>query len=121
MERGHEEAKAQESSRRGSWKTGRPGAQRGQAGGQPKEWSQGWAGQKPQEENRSPAQRPASSARSPEEIIETVITSIRARFGYGAIGLGDRGIRFCRRPIVRSAKNKSLIVGGDGDAYAGPS
>src|SRR5271156_698836 len=93
MEQGHEEAKAQESSRRGSWETRWPGAQRGQAGGQPQEWSQGRAGQKPQEENRSPTQRPASSARSPEEIVETVIASIRARFGYGAIGLGDRGIR----------------------------
>src|SRR5271156_2928796 len=93
MEQGHEEAKAQESSRRGSWETRWPGAQRGQAGGQPQEWSQGRAGQKPQEENRSPAQRTPSSARSPEEIIQTVIASIRARFGDGAIGLGDHGIR----------------------------
>ncbi len=93
MERNYEETKTQESSRRGSWQTGWAGAQRGQAGGQPKKWSQGRAGQKSQEENRSPAQRPASSARSPEEIIETIIASIRARFGYGAIGLGDRWIR----------------------------
>jgi hypothetical protein len=94
MERSHEETKTQKSSRRGSWQVRWTGAQRGQACGQPQKWSQGWAGQKPQEENRSPAQRPASSARSPEEIIEIVIASIRARFGYGAIGLGDHGIRF---------------------------
>ena len=31
---------------------------------------------------------------SPQELIETVIASIRARFGDCAIGLGDRGIRF---------------------------
>ncbi len=93
MERSHEETKTQESSRRGSWQVRWAGAQRGQAGGQPQEWSQGRAGQKPQEENRSPAQRSASATRSPEEIIETIIASIRARFGYGAIGLGDRGIR----------------------------
>ena len=93
MEQGHEEAKAQESSRRGSWETRWPGAQRGQAGGQPQKWSQGRAGQKPQEESCSAAQRPASPTRSPEELIETVIASIRARFGDWAIGLGDHGIR----------------------------
>jgi len=36
----------------------------------------------------------AAAARSPEELIETIIASIRARFGDFAIGLGDRGIRF---------------------------
>ena len=94
MERGHEETKAQESSRSSSWQVGWVGTQRGQTAGQSRKWTQGRLGQKPQEENRSPAQRQASSARSPEEIIETVIASIRARFGYGAIGLGDHGIRF---------------------------
>ena len=94
MERGHEETKTQESSRSGAWQVGWIGTQRGQAAGESRKWAQGRAGQKPQEENRSPAQRPASSARSPEEIIETIIASIGARLGYGAIGLGDRGIRF---------------------------
>ncbi len=94
MERNHEKTKTQKSSRRGSWQVGWFGPQRGQAGGQPQEWSQGWAGQKPQEENRGPAQRAATSAGSPEEIIKTIIASIRARFGYGAFGLGDHGIRF---------------------------
>ena len=54
----------------------------------------GGLGQKPQEETRGPAQRAATAARSPEELIETVIASIRARFGDCAIGLGDRGIRY---------------------------
>ena len=94
MERSHEETETQESSRRGSWQVGWAGAQRGQAAGQPRKWPQGRSGQKPQEENRGPAQRAASSARSPQEIIETVIASIRARFGDCAIGLGDHGIRF---------------------------
>ena len=94
MERGHEETQAQESSRRGSWQVGWAGAQRGQAEGQSRKWPQGRPGQKPQEENRGPAQRAASSTRPPEELIETVITSIRARFGDLAIGLGDHGIRF---------------------------
>ena len=93
MERGHEETKTQESSRSGAWQVGWIGTQRGQAAGQSRKWAQGRLGQKPQEESRSAAQRPAASARSSEEIIETVIASIRARFGDGAIGLGDHGIR----------------------------
>jgi hypothetical protein len=94
MERSHEETKTQESSRRGSWQVGRAGAQRGQAEGQSRKWPQGRPGQKPQEENRGPAQRAASSPRSAQEVIETVIASVRARFGDCAIGLGDHGIRF---------------------------
>jgi hypothetical protein len=94
MGRGHEETETQESSRRGSWQAGWASAQRGQAAGQPRKWPQGRPGQKPQEENRGPAQRAASSPRSPQQLIETVIVSIRARFGDCAIGLGDRGIRF---------------------------
>ena len=88
-----DEGATQESSRGGSWQVGRAGAQRGQAGCQPRKRPQGRRGQKPQEDNRSSAQRAASSARSPEEIIETVIAAIRARFGDWAIGLGDHGIR----------------------------
>jgi hypothetical protein len=94
MERSHEETKTQESSRSGSWQAGWAGPQRGQAAGQPQKWSQGRPGQKPQEENRGPAQRTAPSTRSSQELIETVIVSVRARFGDYAIGLGDHGIRF---------------------------
>ncbi len=93
MERNHEETNTQESSRRGSWQVGRAGAQRGQAEGQSRKWPQGRPGQKPQEENRGPVQRAASSTRPPEELIEIVIASIRARFGDWTIGLGDHGIR----------------------------
>jgi hypothetical protein len=94
MERRHEEAKTQESSRGGSWQVGWVGPQRGQAACQPRKWPQGRARQKPEEESRRAAQRAATAARSPEELIETVIASIRARFGDWAIGLGDHGIRF---------------------------
>ena len=94
MERSDEETETQESSRGGSGQAGWAGAQRGQAAGQPGKWPQGRFGQKPQEENRGPAQRAASTPRSPQELIETVIASIRARFGDCAIGLGDHGIRF---------------------------
>jgi len=94
MERNHEETETQESSRGGSWQVGWVGPQRGQTACQPRKWPQGRPGQKPQEESRSPAQRAATAARPPEELIETVIASIRARFGDWAIGLGDHGIRF---------------------------
>ena len=88
-----DEGATQESSRGGSWQVRWAGAERGQAGCQPRKRPQGRPGQKPQEDNRSAAQRAASAARSPEEIIETVIAAIRARFGDWAIGLGDHGIR----------------------------
>ena len=94
MERGHEEAKTEESSRPRSWQVGWAGAQRGQAARQPRKWPQGRPGQEPQEENRGAAQRAASAAWASEELIETVIASIRTRFGDCAIGLGERGIRF---------------------------
>jgi hypothetical protein len=93
MERGHEETKTQESSRSGPWQVGWVGTQRSQAAGKPGKWPQGRFGQKPREENGGPAQCPASAARSSKEIIKTVIGSIRARFGDGAIALGDHGIR----------------------------
>src|SRR5437899_2904584 len=93
MRRTYEKTTTQESSRRGAWQVGWAGTQRGQAAGQPRKWPQGRPGQEPQEENRGPAQRAASSIRSPQELIETVIASIRARFGDWAIGLGDHGIR----------------------------
>ena len=88
-----DEGATQESSRGSSWQIRWAGAERGQAGCQPRKRPQGRLGQKPQEDNRSAAQRAASAARSPEEIIETVIAAIRARFGDCAIGLGDHGIR----------------------------
>jgi hypothetical protein len=43
-----------------------------------------------------PAQR-TTSAPWPQDVVEIVIASIRARFGDGAIGLGDSGIRFAAR------------------------
>ena len=67
MERGDEDA-TQESSRSRPWQARRSGAQRGQAAGERRKW--------------------------PQEVIEIVIASVRARFGDAAIGLGDNGIRF---------------------------
>lgn len=94
MERSNEEKESQESSCRGFGQVRWTRAQRGQAAGQQREWSQGRFGQKPQEENRRPYQRAMSAPRSPEKLIEIVIASIRARFGDCAIGRGDCGIRF---------------------------
>ena len=92
MEWGDEEA-AQESTRRGPRQVGWCGPERGQRAGPSRKRAQGRPGQKPQEDNRSPAQRAASAPRSPEELIEAVIASIHSRFGDCAIGLGDHGIR----------------------------
>jgi len=92
MERGDEET-TQHFSRSCPRPARRIGARRGQAAGQPRKWPQGWPGQKPQEDCCRTAQC-AASAPWPQEAIEIVIASIRARFGDGAIGLGDNGIRF---------------------------
>jgi hypothetical protein len=108
MERGNEETK--ESSRGSSWKVGWIGTQRGQAGGQSRKWAQGRLGQKPQEESRGAAQRPAASTRSPEEIIETVITAIRARFGDWAIGLGDHGIGVAEDRYLENRAEPAQLV-----------
>ena len=94
MERMNEETERQESTCRSSGEVRRSRAQRGQAAGQPGKWPQGRFGQKPQEENRCPAQRATTAPRAPENLVETVIASICARFGDRAIGLGDCGIRF---------------------------
>ena len=56
-------------------------------------WPQGRPGQKPQEENCRPAQRSTSTTGEAPEGVSTAVASIRARFGYGAIGLGVGGIR----------------------------
>ena len=94
MERDHEEQEMQESSRRRAWQARWLGAQRGQTPRQPRKWKEGWPGQMPQKGNCRPPQCAASAPQSPQEAIEVVIASIRARFGDGAIGLGDHGIRF---------------------------
>ena len=95
MEQVDEEA-PQESSCGCPWQAGRLGAKRGQAAREPRKWPQGWHSQKPQEDYCGPAQR-TTSAPWPQEVIEIVIASIRARFGDGVIGLGDSGIRFAAR------------------------
>ena len=94
MERMDEETKSQESPRGGSGPVRWTRPQRGQAASQPGNWPQGRFGQKPQEDNRCPAQLATIAPRSPENLIETVIASICARFGDRAIGLGGCGIRF---------------------------
>jgi hypothetical protein len=102
MERADEEA-AQESSCSCPRQAGRVGAQRGQMARQWRKWPQGGPGQKPQEDYCHPAQRTAS-APWPQEVIGIVIASIRARFGDGAIGLGNSGIRFAASvPHARTA------------------
>ena len=93
MQWGHEEA-TQESSRGGARQVRRFSPERGQKAGQPRKWPQGWPGQKPQEENCLATQRPTPTAGTPEEGISAAVASIRARFGYRAIGRGCGGIRY---------------------------
>jgi hypothetical protein len=97
MEWGHEEA-MQESSRRGPRPVRRLSPERGQTAGQPRKRPQGRPGQKPQEENCLAAQRPTPMART-EEGVSAAVASIRARFGYRAIGLGNGGIRYSVRTL----------------------
>ena len=93
MERIDEAGDTQESSRRSTWPVRRSGAQSGQAG----KWPQGGLGQKSGEDYRA-AQRTAAPAGAAEEVVNTVMALIRARFGELAIGRGDRGIRYhCHR------------------------
>jgi hypothetical protein len=102
MEWGHEET-AQESSRRGSQQVGWLSPERGQKAGQPRKWPQGRPGQKQQEKNCLATQRPAPKAgETPEQGVSAAVASIRARFGYRAIGLGYGGIRYCGRVEVRT-------------------
>jgi hypothetical protein len=49
---------------------------------------------KPQEDPRCEAQRPPAAARAPQERVRAAISSIQARFGKCAIGLGYLGIRY---------------------------
>ena len=93
MEWGHEEA-TQESSRRGARQVRRFSPERGQKTGQPRKWPQGRPGQEPQEENCCPAKRSTPAAGKAEEGVSVAVASIRARFGYRAIGLGYGGIRY---------------------------
>jgi hypothetical protein len=59
---------------------------------------QGWAGQKPQEENCREPKRPTPAPRqTPEKGVSAAVAPIRARFGYCAIGLGYCGIRYSAR------------------------
>lgn len=100
MESIDEAGNTQESSRRRPWPLRRARPQRGQAASQSGQWSQGWLGQKRQENAGGAAQRPATAARPREEVLDTLIATIRARFGEVSIGRGARGIRF---PRVRYA------------------
>ena len=98
MEWGHEEA-TQESSRGGARQVRRLSPERDQKTGQPRKWSQGWPGKKPQEENCLATQRPTPTAGTPEEEVRAAVASIRARFGYRAIGRGCGGIRYSVRAL----------------------
>ena len=101
MERIDEEkADAQESARGGTRATRRPGAQRGQKARQPRKWSQGRYGQKPQEDYRRQAQCPMSTTATAQENVSAGIASIRTRFGHFVVGLGYGGIRYSA-PVLR--------------------
>jgi hypothetical protein len=93
MEWGHEEA-TQESPRGGARPVGWLGPERGQKAGQPRKWTQGRPGKKPQEENCLAAQCSTPTTGPPEKGMSAAVASIRGRFGYRAIGLGYAGIRY---------------------------
>ena len=95
MERSCEEATTEESARGSARPLGRLGTQRSEEARQQTKRPQGWPGQKPQEENCRATQRPTPTAgQTPEEGVSTAVASIRARFGYRAIGRGYGGIRY---------------------------
>jgi hypothetical protein len=96
MERVCEEAKTEESACGSARPVGRPGTQRSQEARQQTKRPQGWLGQKPQEDYRRQAQRSTATTRSPQERVNAAISSIHARFGKCAIGLGCLGIRYVR-------------------------
>ena len=98
MEWIHEAGDTQESSRRSAGPVRRSRAQRGQAAGQSRKWPQGGVGQKSGEDCGRSAQRTASPARTSEEVVNTAIALIRARYGESAIGRGERGLRYHYHP-----------------------
>jgi hypothetical protein len=96
MEPTCEEARSEESARGGSRPTGWPSSQRGQKARRQTERPQGGPGQKPEEDYRQQAQRASAAVGTPKEKVSAAISSIQARFGKCAIGLGDLGIRYVR-------------------------
>jgi hypothetical protein len=100
MERNGEKARTEESSRRGAGQVRRARPQRGQAAGQPGKWPQGRFGQKPQEDHRGAPQCAPPTAWTPQESLNVLIETIRARFANYAIGRGDGGIRYAA-PTLR--------------------
>ena len=90
---------AQKSSRRGVGQVGRAGAQRGETAGESGKWPQGRFDQEPQEGHRGAPQCTPTASWASEELVNRVITVIRARHGEWAIGRGDGGIRY--RAIVQ--------------------
>ncbi len=96
MERTGEEATTEESARGSARPLGRLGTQRSQEARQQTQRPQGRPGQKPQEDDRGQAQRSTATTRTPQERVNAAISSIHARFGKYAIGLGYLGIRYVR-------------------------
>jgi len=96
MERTCEEAKTEESARGSARPLGRLGTQRNQEARQQTKRPQGWLGQKPQEDSRRQAQHSTATTRTPQERVNAAISSIHARFGKCATGLGYLGIRYVR-------------------------
>ena len=96
MEPTCEKATSEESACSGARPIGRPGSQRGQEAREQTKRPQRRPGQKPQEDPRRQAQRSAATTRAPQERVSAAISSIQARFGKCAIGLGYLGIRYVR-------------------------
>jgi len=99
MEQRGEKAKTEESARGGAGPIGWLGTERGQEARQPTKRSQGWSGQKPQENHCGAAQRAPATAWTPQKGLSVLVEKICARFGDCTIGLGTGGIRYSASAI----------------------
>jgi hypothetical protein len=94
MERSGEKAKTEESARGGAQPARWLGAERGQKARQQTKRSKGWSGQKPQEDHCGAPQCTPPASWASEELVNSVMMLIRARYREWAIGRGNDGIRY---------------------------
>ncbi len=99
MERNEEQTAKEEPSCSGTRSAGRPGSERSQEASEQRRWTQGRAGQKPQEDLGREAQCASAKAWTPQRL-NLLVEAICARFGDYAIGQGKSGIRYSA-PVMR--------------------
>ena len=99
MERSGEKAKMEESARGGAGSVGWLGTEPGQEARQQTKRSQGWSGQKPEEDHCGAAQCAPAPAWTAREDLNVLVEKICTRFGNCVIGRGDGGIRYAARAL----------------------